>query len=87
MAVGEYETVQDDESVDEFAVPQESEKALRRQQACIERLFGVAVNVIGVLMQDPLPMQSTGHQQIWVQLRGERRSIVKSKVRLWKDLD
>lgn len=79
MAVGEYETVQDDESVDEFAVPQESEKALRRQQACIERLFGVAVNVIGVLMQDPLPMQSTGHQQIWVQLRGERRSIVKSK--------
>ncbi|CAI9565509.1 unnamed protein product [Staurois parvus] len=79
MAVGEYEATQDEESVDEFAVPQGSEKALRRQQAHIERLFGVTVNIIGVLMQDPVPLQYTGHQQIWVQLNGERRSIVKAK--------
>lgn len=81
MAVGEYEAAQDDESVDEFAVPKGSEKDLRGQHAHIESLFGVTVNIIGVLMQDQLPLQSTGHQQIWVQLIGERRSIVKAKVR------
>ncbi|XP_018413711.1 PREDICTED: protein KHNYN-like [Nanorana parkeri] len=79
MAVGEYGAAQDDESVDEFAVPQGSEKELRSQHAHMERLFGVTVNIIGVLMQDQLPLQSTGHQQIWVQLTGERRSIVKAK--------
>ncbi|XP_072271249.1 protein KHNYN [Pyxicephalus adspersus] len=79
MAVGEYEAAQDDEIVDEFTVPQGSEKELRRQQAHIERLFGVAVNIIGVLMQDQLSLQSTEHQQMWVQLKGERRSIIKAK--------
>ncbi|XP_068097753.1 protein KHNYN-like [Hyperolius riggenbachi] len=79
MAVGEYEAIQDDESVDEFAVPQGSEKELRSQQSQIERLFGVNVNIIGVLTEDQLSLQSTGHQQIWVQLYGERRSIVQAK--------
>ncbi|KAM9329667.1 protein KHNYN-like [Gastrophryne carolinensis] len=79
MAVGEYEAAQDSESIDEFAVPQGSEKELQSQQGHIEKLFGVSMIILGVLTQDQLPLQSAGHQPMWVQLRGERRSIVKAK--------
>ncbi|XP_075068480.1 NEDD4-binding protein 1-like isoform X2 [Mixophyes fleayi] len=79
MAVGEYEAAHDNESVDEFAVPQGSEKELRDQHLHVERLFGVTLNILGVLNQDQLPLQSTGHEQMWLQLLGERKTIVKAK--------
>ncbi|XP_063769559.1 protein KHNYN-like [Pseudophryne corroboree] len=79
MAVGEYGASHDSECMDEFTMPQGSEKVLRDQHPHVERLFGVTLNILGVLNQDQIPLQSTGHQQIWLQLEGERKSIVKAK--------
>ncbi|XP_073527258.1 protein KHNYN-like [Phyllobates terribilis] len=79
MAVGEYEAAHDSGSMDEFAVPQGPEKKLRDQHPNIERIFGIAMNILGVLSQDPLSLQSTAQQQMWVQLQGDKRNIAKAK--------
>ncbi|KAM4809018.1 protein KHNYN-like [Rhinophrynus dorsalis] len=79
MDVGEYGAVQESCSMDEFAVPQGSEKELRDQRPNVERLFGVTLNILGVLTQVPLLHRSAGHQQMWLQLKGERKSIERAK--------
>ncbi|KAE8633823.1 hypothetical protein XENTR_v10002108 [Xenopus tropicalis] len=79
MEGGEHEAAQDDFSVDEFTVPQESEKEIQDQQPHVERIFGVSLNIIGVLDQPPLYHQPVGHLQMWLQMRGDRRSIGKAK--------
>lgn len=81
MDVGEYEAVHDSDSMDEFAVPRESEKELRDQHRHIETIFGITMNILGVLTQDTLSLQTTGQQQMWIQLQGDKRNIVKAKVR------
>ncbi|KAM4051255.1 protein KHNYN isoform 2-T5 [Anomaloglossus baeobatrachus] len=75
MAEGEY----DRDMMDEFAVPQGTEEELRDQHANIERIFGVTMNILGVLTQEQLSLQSTSQQQMWVQLQGGKRNIVKAK--------
>ncbi|XP_044130872.1 protein KHNYN [Bufo gargarizans] len=79
MAVGEYEAVHDSNSMDEFAVPRGSERELREQHSHIERIFGITMNILGVLTQDQLSLQSPGQQQMWLQLQGNKRNIVKAK--------
>lgn len=79
MDVGEYEAVHDSDSMDEFAVPRESEKELQDQHRHIETIFGITMNILGVLTQDTLSLQTTGQQQMWIQLQGDKRNIVKAK--------
>ncbi|XP_066459799.1 protein KHNYN-like [Eleutherodactylus coqui] len=79
MDTGECEGAQDGDSMDEFAVPRGSEKELRDQHQHVERIFGIAMNILGVLTQDPLSLQSPGQQQMWVQLQGDKRNLVKAK--------
>ncbi|XP_075709245.1 protein KHNYN-like [Rhinoderma darwinii] len=79
MAVGGYEAAHDSESMDEFAVPRRSESGLRDHHPHIERIFGITIHILGVLTQDQLSLQSSGPQQIWVQLQGDKRNIVKAK--------
>ncbi|KAM8962351.1 protein KHNYN-like [Pelodytes ibericus] len=77
MAVGEYEADEKNSSMDEFAVPQGCEKELRDQRPHVERLFGVVLNILGVLSQAPL--QPPRCQQMWLQLQGNRRNIELAK--------
>lgn len=79
MAVGGYEAAHDSDCMDEFAVPRESEKELQHQHQHIETIFGVTMNILGVLTQDPLSLQSTRQQQMWIQLQGDKRNVVKAK--------
>ncbi|NP_001108289.1 KH and NYN domain containing S homeolog [Xenopus laevis] len=79
MEGGDHEAAQDDSSVDEFTVPQESEREIRNQQSYMERIFGVTLNIIGVLDQPPLCHRPMEHLQMWLQMRGDRRSIGKAK--------
>ncbi|XP_077154287.1 protein KHNYN-like [Ranitomeya variabilis] len=79
MAVGEYEAAHDSGSMDEFAVPRGPEKKLRDQHSNIERIFGITINILGVLAQDQLSLQSSAEQQMWVQLQGDKRNIAKAK--------
>ncbi|KAM4708562.1 protein KHNYN [Discoglossus pictus] len=79
MDLGENEVELDHSSLDEFAVPQGSEKELRDQKPQVERIFGVILNILGVLNQTQVSERAAGPQQIWLQLQGERRSIEKAK--------
>ncbi|CAH2294712.1 KHNYN [Pelobates cultripes] len=66
-------------SVDEFAVPEGCERELRDQQPHVERLFGVTLNIVGVLSQAAFPLQAGGCQQMWLQLQGDERNVKKAK--------
>ncbi|KAM3938494.1 protein KHNYN-like isoform 1-T2 [Leptodactylus fuscus] len=79
MAFGEYEAAQDGNNMDEFAVPRGSERELRDQHPHVERIFGITMNILGVLTEDPVSLQSPGQQQMWIQLHGDKRNIVKAK--------
>ncbi|XP_053558232.1 NEDD4-binding protein 1 isoform X2 [Bombina bombina] len=79
MDVWENKATLNSSSMDEFAVPQDSEKELREQRLHMERIFGVVLNILGVLNQTHMLEQSAGHQQMWIQLQGEKRNIEKAK--------
>ncbi|KAG8577666.1 hypothetical protein GDO81_010253 [Engystomops pustulosus] len=79
MDFGDYEAAQDSDSMDEFTVPRGSEKELRDQHAHVERIFGVTMNILGVLTEDQLSLQTPGQQQMWIQLQGDKSNIVKAK--------
>ncbi|OCU01539.1 protein KHNYN [Xenopus laevis] len=79
MERGDHDAGQDDFKVDEFTVPQESEKELRDQQPHVKRIFGVTLKIIGVLDQPQLGHCPMGHLQMWLEMRGDRRRIGKAK--------
>ncbi|XP_075767911.1 protein KHNYN [Pelodiscus sinensis] len=66
--------------LDEFAIPEEARVAVTEQRPHIERLFGVELNVLGVLGAKPGPSSaSPGAGQIWLQLQGPRQELQKAK--------
>ncbi|KAG8455536.1 hypothetical protein GDO86_001652 [Hymenochirus boettgeri] len=79
MDVEENEAAQYKFSMDEFTVPLESERELQCQRPNVERIFGVVLNILGVLDQTHLLQSSTEHQQMWLQLQGERQNLEKAK--------
>ncbi|XP_053324474.1 protein KHNYN-like [Spea bombifrons] len=79
MAVEEHEAGQENSCMDEFAVPQGGEKELRDQRPHVERLFGVNLNILGVLDETELPLEYARCQQMWLQLQGDRRSVQRAK--------
>ncbi|XP_074838553.1 protein KHNYN [Carettochelys insculpta] len=66
--------------LDEFAVPEEAQAAVTEQRPHIERLFGVELNVLGVLGARTSPAcASPGTGQIWLQLQGTRQDLYRAK--------
>ncbi|XP_030042182.1 protein KHNYN [Microcaecilia unicolor] len=65
--------------LDEFAICQEWEGAVREERRRIEKLFGVELNILGVLGRVQGPQEIQGAQQIWLQLLGLRDNLKKAK--------
>ncbi|XP_029436066.1 protein KHNYN-like [Rhinatrema bivittatum] len=66
-------------TLDEFAIRQECEGAVRNERLRIEGLFGVELNILGVLGRIQGPREIRGAQQIWLQLLGPRDDLNKAK--------
>uniref|UniRef100_A0A8C5M109 NEDD4-binding protein 1 n=1 Tax=Leptobrachium leishanense TaxID=445787 RepID=A0A8C5M109_9ANUR len=77
MPVASGELAGGGNATDDFAVPQGCEKELREHRPRVERLFGICLNILGVLSQAALPVQ--GGQQIWLQLQGPPRNVERAK--------
>nr|XP_033779073.1 protein KHNYN [Geotrypetes seraphini] len=65
--------------LDEFAICQEWEEAVREERRRIEKLFDVELNILGILGRVQGPRESQGAQQIWLQLLGLRDNLNKAK--------
>ncbi|CAM5153786.1 unnamed protein product [Eretmochelys imbricata] len=67
-------------ALDEFAVPEEAQAAVTEQWPRIERLFGVELNVLGVLdaRQAP-PCAPMSARQSWLQLQGPQQDLQRAK--------
>ncbi|XP_039353979.1 protein KHNYN isoform X3 [Mauremys reevesii] len=67
-------------ALDEFAVPAEARAAVMEQRPRIERLFGVGLNVLGVLGAGQGPSRAPGGAgQIWLQLQGPQHDLQRAK--------
>uniref|UniRef100_A0A8C3RZC1 RNase NYN domain-containing protein n=1 Tax=Chelydra serpentina TaxID=8475 RepID=A0A8C3RZC1_CHESE len=67
-------------ALDEFAVPEGAQAVVTEQRPHIERLFGVGLNVLGVLgagQGPPRAPMSAG--QIWLQLQGPQQDLQRAK--------
>ncbi|XP_030395397.1 protein KHNYN isoform X1 [Gopherus evgoodei] len=67
-------------ALDEFAVPEEAQAAVMEQRPRIERLFGVGLNVLGVLGAGQGPSRAPmSAGQIWLQLQGPQQDLQRAK--------
>ncbi|KAJ1137611.1 hypothetical protein NDU88_004009 [Pleurodeles waltl] len=66
-------------AMDDFAVPCVHEGLVRENRGHIQALFGVQLNVLGVLGR-PLAPGEKDPQQIWLQLQGSQKDLDKAKI-------
>ncbi|XP_034991978.1 protein KHNYN isoform X2 [Zootoca vivipara] len=67
-------------TLDEFAVSEEVRELVTQQRPRIEQLFGVELNVLGVLGSAQSPSEDLqGERKIWLQLQGCRENLQRAK--------
>lgn len=68
-------------ALDEFTVPEEAQFMVTEQRPHIEQLFGVELNILGVLGTKQNAEDTTpGARKIWLQLKGSKESLQRAKV-------
>ncbi|KAH0626281.1 hypothetical protein JD844_001185 [Phrynosoma platyrhinos] len=67
-------------TLDEFAVSEEAQEVVTQHRPHIEQLFGVELNILGVLGLAESPSgDAQGAQKIWLQLQGHGDSLQRAK--------
>lgn len=68
-------------TLDDFAVPEEAQEMVMQHRPRIEHLFGVELNILGVLGSAQSPDGAPqGARKIWLQLQGHPDSLQRAKV-------
>lgn len=68
------------QTLDEFAVPEAAQEMMMQYRPRIEQLFGVELNVLGVLGSAQGPSEDPqGERKIWLQLQGYRDNLQRAK--------